>query len=59
MKRSILDDAPGIGEKRKKALLVRFGSIENMRKATVEELAETDGMNRTAAEQLAAYLRGK
>jgi excinuclease ABC subunit C len=36
--RSELDDVPGIGEKRKKALLKHFGSMENIRKATVEDL---------------------
>lgn len=56
MQRSLLDDAPGIGEKRKKALLARYGSIAAMRQATAEELADTDGMNIRAAESLKLYL---
>lgn len=59
MQKSILDDAPGIGEKRKKALLSRFGSIENMRKADISELAETEGMTMRAAESLKLYLTEK
>ena len=59
MQKSILDDAPGIGERRKKALLSRFGSIENMRKADVSELAETEGMTMRAAESLKLYLAEK
>ena len=57
MQKSILDDAPGIGEKRKKALLAHFGSIENLRKASIQELADTEGMNRKAAESLSLYLK--
>ncbi|MBU7015285.1 MAG: excinuclease ABC subunit UvrC [Theionarchaea archaeon] len=38
MKRSILDDIKGIGEKRKKMLMKHFGSVENMRTSSVEEL---------------------
>lgn len=59
MQKSMLDDAPGIGERRKKALLSRFGSIENMRKADVSELAETEGMTMRAAESLKLYLAAK
>ena len=59
MTESVLDDAPGIGPKRKKALLTQFGSVDNMRNATVEELADVDGMNRTSAEKLYDYLKIK
>lgn len=59
MQKSMLDDAPGIGERRKKALLSRFGSIENMRKADVSELAETEGMTMRAAKSLKLYLAAK
>ncbi len=59
MQKSMLDDAPGIGERRKKALLSRFGSIENMRKADISELAETEGMTMRAAESLKLYLAEK
>ncbi len=54
--RSLLDDVPGIGPRRRQALLQRFGTLEAIRAATVEELAATPTMNRKAAEQLAEYL---
>lgn len=49
---SQLDDVPGIGPKRRSALLKHLGSIEAIRAATVEELAQVPGMTRKAAEQL-------
>ncbi len=52
MIKSVLDDINGIGDKRKKALLKAFGSVDNIKKATVEELAEVEGMNRLAAQQV-------
>ncbi|MCI8284870.1 MAG: excinuclease ABC subunit C [Firmicutes bacterium] len=57
MVKSILDDAPGIGPRRKKELLARFGSVENMRNATEHELAETESMNSKAAADLYEYLK--
>ena len=53
---SILDEIPGIGPRRRKALLERFGSLEAIRQATVEELAAVPGMNRHTAESLMEYL---
>lgn len=47
---SILDDIEGIGEKRRKALLRRFKSVENIKEANLEELASTESMNQRAAE---------
>ena len=47
--KSILDDIPGIGEKRRRALMKRFGSIEAVRSADIEELAQTETMNMGAA----------
>ena len=47
---SILDDIEGIGEKRRKALLRRFKSVENIKEASLEELAATESMNQRAAE---------
>jgi len=47
--RSELDGVEGIGSRRKKALLRHFGSIENIRKATVEELTAVRGMNKRVA----------
>ena len=49
---SQLDGVPGIGPKRRSALLKHFGSIDAIRAATVEELAAVPGMTRKAAEQL-------
>ena len=47
---SVLDDIPGIGETRRKALMRRFRSIENIRDASVEELSQTKSMNVQSAE---------
>jgi excinuclease ABC subunit C len=55
MLRSELDDAPGIGPKRRNALLVRFGSVERIKAASEEELAQTPGMTRAAARKLSAH----
>ena len=52
--KSILDDIEGVGPARRKALMKRFQSLENIKKASVEELAETENMNMTVAE--AVYL---
>lgn len=49
---SILDDIPGIGEKRRKALLRKFKSIENVRDASLEELEQTESMNEKSARQV-------
>ena len=54
--KSTLDDIPGIGPKRKKALLRAFGSLDGIREATVDELASAEGMTRKAAEELKALL---
>ena len=53
---SQLDGVPGIGPKRRSALLKHFGSIEAIRAASVKELAAVPGMTRTAAEQLKGSL---
>jgi len=55
---SELDDIPGIGEIRKKALLRHFGSVEKVKQATAEELAAVKGMTKKAAEEIANYFRG-
>lgn len=49
---SILDDIEGIGSVRRKALLKKFGSIEQIREATLEELASTEALNLKAAESV-------
>ena len=52
---SSLDDIVGIGKKRKIALLKEFGNIENIKKASVDELAKIDGMSRKTAENVYNY----
>ena len=54
---SVLDDIPGVGEKRKKNLLKHFGSFSKIREASVEELAQVDGIHQTVAEEIYNYLR--
>jgi excinuclease ABC subunit C len=54
---SELDEIPGIGEARKKALLRHFGSVAKVRDAGVDELANVKGMTRKAAEGIAAFYR--
>jgi excinuclease ABC subunit C len=54
--RSRLDDIEGIGSKRRRALLQKFGSIEAIRGASIEELAAVPGMNKRVAEELKAQL---
>ena len=48
--KSVLDDIEGVGSTRRKALMKRFQSLENIKQASVEELAQTDSMNQTVAE---------
>jgi len=52
---SELDDIPGIGEVRKKALLRHFGSLERIKQATAEEMAAVKGMSKRAAGDIAKY----
>lgn len=56
---SALDDIRGIGPQRRKALMRRFGSIDEIRNAEVETLMEAEGMNRKAAEAVYAFFRPK
>lgn len=55
--RSILDDIPGIGAARRKALMRQFKDIEAVRSASVEELAQVPQMNRRAAESVYRFFR--
>jgi excinuclease ABC subunit C len=50
--RSQLDDVPGIGPKRKRALIKRFGSLKGIAAASVEDLASVEGMTRDVAERV-------
>src|SRR5262249_22154474 len=53
---SALDEIPGIGPKRKKALIRHFGSARAIAAATVEELAAVEGMTRDAAERVREHI---
>ena len=50
--KSVLDDIEGIGPARRKALMKKFQSLENIRNASIEELAATEGMNQKVAESV-------
>ncbi len=52
---SSLDDIAGIGKKRKVNLLKQFGTIDNIKNASVEDLAKTEGMNKKTAENVYNY----
>jgi len=54
--RSALDDIPGIGAVRRRALLTHFGSVKAIREATVDQIAAAPGMSRKAAEAVAQFL---
>ena len=56
--RSRLDDAPGVGPKRRRELVRRFGSASGVQSASVEEIASLKGMSRESAERLKAFLGG-
>ncbi len=54
--KSVLDEIPGIGPKRKQALMKHFGSVRAMSAASIEDLAALDGMTRDAAEKVKEYI---
>ncbi len=56
--KSILDDIPGIGPKRRLALIRRFGGLDEIRAASEEELSDLPEMNRSAAEAVYCFLHG-
>ena len=56
---SVLDEFPGIGDRRKQALLKRFGSVRRMQLATLEQLAEVPGFGGKAAEELKRFLEAR
>ncbi len=53
---SALDSVPGIGPKRKKALLNRFGSVKALKEATIEEIAAVPGINKSVLARIRGYL---
>ena len=56
---SVLDEFPGIGERRKAALLKKFGSVQRLRTATLEQLAAVPGFGGKAAEELKKFLEAR
>ncbi len=55
--KSVLEDIPGIGPARRKALMRHFKSIEDIKSATVEQLMEVSGMPEQTAKQVHAFFR--
>ena len=56
---SILDEFPNLGEKRKAALLKKFGSVQQLRLASVEKIAEVSGFGGKAAAALKTFLEAR
>ena len=54
---SVLDECPGVSQNRKNLLLRKFGSVNRLRRATVEEIASTEGIGRKLAEELHQFLQ--
>jgi len=54
--KSVLEDIPGVGEGRKKALLRHFGSLKRVRQASIEELAAVEGVGAAVAERIHGFL---
>ena len=52
---SILDDCPGVSQNRKNLLLRKFGSVQRLRKASVEEIASTEGIGQKLAEEVRRF----
>ena len=57
-RQSVLDDVPGIGPRRKRELLARFGSVTAMQGASIEEIAKVPGLSRKLAGEVHAMLHG-
>jgi excinuclease ABC subunit C len=56
---SVLDEFPGIGERRKAALLKKFGSVQRLKTATLEQIAVVPGFGGKAAEELKNFLAAR
>lgn len=56
---SVLDEIEGVGEKRKQALLKAFGEIENIKKASVEDLVNLPEINEKVAKRIIAFFESK
>lgn len=58
-RRSVLDDIPGVGDVRRKALIRRFGSVAGVKRVSLEELLTTPGINRCVAKRIYEHLHGE
>ena len=56
---SVLDEFPGIGDRRKAALLKKFGSVQRLKTATLEQIAAVPGFGGNAAEELKRFLEAR
>jgi excinuclease ABC subunit C len=56
---SLLDECPGVSQHRKQLLLQEFGSVARLRRATVDQIASTEGIGRKLAEQVAQFLAAR
>ena len=56
--KSAFEDIDGIGEKKRKALLREFGSIENIKRASEEDLANVDGIGKKRAKKIKEFFDG-
>jgi excinuclease ABC subunit C len=54
---SILDDCPGVSQNRKNLLLRRFGSVNRLRRASIDDIAATEGIGRKLAEEVHLFLQ--
>ena len=52
---SVLDDIPGIGPSRRKALMKKYQSLDSIKSATIEDLAATESMNEKSAESVYTF----
>ncbi|HXV28290.1 MAG TPA: helix-hairpin-helix domain-containing protein, partial [bacterium] len=58
VERSVLDQIPGIGEKRKRILLAQFDSIEEIKRSGIDQLAGLPGMDRATAGHVWNFFHG-
>ena len=54
---SILDDCPGVSQNRKNLLLRRFGSVNRLRKASIDDIGATEGIGQKLAEEVYQFLQ--
>lgn len=57
VRKSVLDDIPGVGPKRKKALLKHFGTVKNIRAAEIQELMKVEGISEKVATEIWQHVR--